>query len=122
MTDMGDEPGSDSAGGSRLTPLEELIQIGEVLIREVRRLSGPADRAPLDDAVENLQKTIWGIRQSKGKFSHAFDFAYKVFNGHEDPNDTPPAEMRAALIKRARELSDEGIKAACTCFDSTPNE
>ncbi len=52
------------------------------------------------------------------KFNHAFDFAVEVISHDEYADDVTPAMLRAALINRATQLSDDEIMEACGLFDS----
>jgi hypothetical protein len=52
------------------------------------------------------------------KFNHAFDFAVEVISHDEHADDVTPAMLRAALINRATQLSDDGIMEACGLYDS----
>lgn len=52
------------------------------------------------------------------RFNHAFDFAFEVISNDEEAEDVTPAVLRAALIGRALNISDDEIMEACGCFDT----
>lgn len=52
------------------------------------------------------------------KYSHAYDFSFKVESYTEDASDVTPVMIRTALIARARRLSDTEIPEACGVYDS----
>lgn len=51
-------------------------------------------------------------------FSHAFDFAFEVESAHRDASDVTAGMLRAALISRASNLSDDELLEACGRFDT----
>lgn len=52
------------------------------------------------------------------KYNHAYDFAFEVISEHEEGADITPAMLRAALLKRASELSDAELEEACGRYDT----
>ena len=51
-------------------------------------------------------------------YNHAFDFAFEVVSMDEWGEDVTPAMIRAELINRANNISDQEIMEACGRFDS----
>ena len=52
------------------------------------------------------------------RYNHAYDFAFELESGDPDGADVTPAMLRAALIKRASEIDDLEMDAACGLFDT----
>ena len=52
-------------------------------------------------------------------YSHAFDFAFAISTGEADSNKVSVAEIREAAITRMTNLSDDELREACYCFDTS---